>query len=216
MVTATSINGLTISTSTGTLTITNGKTVSFPKTMTLTASGDSAVITLPNATVTFAAPGTSGNVLTSDGTDWTSAAPATASTINLIPNPSAGGSNGIKIALTSTETQAIGDVCNIDVNGKAHLAKADAIANANTLVMATAAVSGSAANTYLVHGVLRLSSSPSWTVGGFVYLSTTGTTTNTLTQTAPSGANNVIQILGVALAADTILFAPQLVQVEHT
>src|SRR5271157_1684663 len=50
--TATSINGLTITSSTGTLTITNAKTVSFPHTITLTSSGDSSVITFPNATTT--------------------------------------------------------------------------------------------------------------------------------------------------------------------
>lgn len=48
--TATSVNGLTITASTGTLTITNAKTVSFPHTITLTSSGDSSVITFPNAT----------------------------------------------------------------------------------------------------------------------------------------------------------------------
>ena len=52
--------------------------------------------------------------------------------------------------------------------------------------------------------------------GGLIYLTTTGTTGNTLTQTAPSGTNNSIQILGVALAADTFIFLPSLVQVEHT
>lgn len=130
--------------------------------------------------------------------------------------PSAGGSSGLTITLTSAQTQAIGDVCAINSSGQATLAKADAIANASAILIATAAVSGSASNTYMLTGTLRLSSSASWTKGGLIYLSTTGTTTNTMTQTAPSGANNVIQVLGVALDVGTILFSPSLVQVEHT
>jgi hypothetical protein len=132
-----------------------------------------------------------------------------------LATPGAGAVSGIILALTSTETQAVGDACQIDSSGKAHLAKGDAIAHAGVIVLAAHTVSGSAANTYLTHGVMKLASSPSWTVGGLIYLSTTGTTGNTLTQTAPSGADNVIQVLGVALAADTMLFSPSLVQIEH-
>lgn len=42
--------------------------------ITLTGSG-TAVITLPATTCSFAAPGTSGNVMKSDGTNWTSGVP---------------------------------------------------------------------------------------------------------------------------------------------
>ncbi len=130
--------------------------------------------------------------------------------------PSSGTTSGITITLTSAETQAVGDVVQVDSSGNAHLAKADVIADASGVFLAATAVSGSGSNTYLVHGVCHLASSPSWTIGGLVYLTTTGTTGNTLTQTAPSGANNVIQIIGVALAADILYFNPCLVQVEHT
>ncbi len=85
------------------------------------------------------------------------------------------------------------------------------------VLLAAGAVSGSGSNTYLLPGgTLKLASSPSWTLGGVVYLSTTGTTTNTLTQTPPSSTNNAIQPLGVAIAADTILFQPNLTIVVHT
>lgn len=153
------------------------------------------------------APGTSGNVVTSDGTNWGSSAPS----LTL----SATATSGVKIPLTSTESQIVGDACQIDVNGKAHLAKADAIANASAIVISAGIVSGSVANTYIVHGVVKLASSPSWTVGGLIYLSVTGTSGNTLTQTAPSGTNNVIQVLGIAIAADTMIFNPSLTEVEH-
>lgn len=132
------------------------------------------------------------------------------------PSPTAGTVSGITITLTSTQTQAVGDAVQVNSSGQANLAKADVIADASSVFLAATAVSGSGSNTYLVHGVCHLSSSPSWTVGGLVYLSTTGTTGNTLTQTAPSSTNNSIQILGVALAADILYFNPSLVQVVHT
>ena len=55
-----------------------------------------------------------------------------------------------------------------------------------------------------------------WTVGGLVYLTITGTTTNTLSQTAPVGNTDVVQVLGVATHADRMMFMPNLAQVELT
>lgn len=132
------------------------------------------------------------------------------------PTPAAAGFSGNTLALTSNQTQGIGDAVRINSTGKAALAKADAIANASAILLAVAAVTGSVASNYLLPGgTLKLAASPTWTIGGLIYLSATGTTGNTLTQTAPSGANNVIQVLGVAIDVDTILFQPSLVQVEH-
>jgi hypothetical protein len=45
-----------------------------------------------------------------------------------------------------------------------------------------------------------------WTVGGLVFASTTA---GALTQTAPSGTTDVVQIVGVAYHADKMLFAPE-------
>jgi len=141
----------------------------------------------------------------------------TATSINFALAAAAGTYTGNTVTLTSNETQAIGDAVQINSSGNAHLAKADVIADASTVALAVTAVTGSASNTYLLPGgTLRLSSSPGWTVGGLIYLSTTGTTGNTLTQTAPSSTGNAIQILGVAIKADTILFEPSLVQVVHS
>ena len=49
---------------------------------------------------------------------------------------------------------------------------------------------------------------------GLIYLSTTGTSGNTLTQTAPSGSGDIVQILGVATHADRIFFNPSLTYAE--
>ncbi len=125
-------------------------------------------------------------------------------------------SSGIKTTLVANENQAFGDVCFINTDGEAQLADADAIATASVVVMcADASISADASGTYLLLGVAR-DDTWTWTVGGLVYLSTTGTSTNTLTQNAPTGTDDVIQILGVATHADRMFFNPQLVQIEHT
>ena len=50
-----------------------------------------------------------------------------------------------------------------------------------------------------------------WTVGGLIYVSTT---TGTLTQTAPSGTGDQVQVVGYATHADRMYFNPSLVLVE--
>lgn len=123
---------------------------------------------------------------------------------------------GIKITLTAHDTQAFGDVCFINSDGEAALIDADAIASMSAIVMcADASISADASGTYLLMGIAR-DDTWAWTVGGLIYGSVTGTTGNTLTQTAPSGADDVIQVLGVATHADRMYFNPSLSQVEHT
>ena len=119
---------------------------------------------------------------------------------------------GTKITLTANEGQAFGDVCFINVDGEAQLGDADATSTASCVVMCLETVTANNPAEYLMIGVAR-NDTWAWTVGGLVYLSTTGTTGNTLTQTAPSGTDDVVQIIGVALSADVIYLNPQLVQV---
>ena len=134
--------------------------------------------------------------------------------INLTVPSGAGTYSGTTVTMTSTETQALGDAVQIDSAGKCHLAKADSLAHASAVFICVSAPSGSASATYAMPGsIIKLAASASWTAGNVIYLSVTGTTTNTLTKTAPSTSTNIVQILGVALANDTLLFQPSLVQV---
>lgn len=121
---------------------------------------------------------------------------------------------GTKITLTANEGQAFGDVCFINVDGEAQLGDADATSTASCVVMCLETVTANNPAEYLMLGVAR-NDTWAWTVGGLVYLSTTGTTGNTLTQTAPSGTGDVVQILGVATHADRVMFNPNLVQVTN-
>ena len=140
-----------------------------------------------------------------------------AGTLNLTAAPGSDHSaNGILIALTANEAQAFGDACFINSSGKPQLIDADAIATMSAILMVVdGTIASGATGKYMLAGVAR-DDTWAWTVGALIYGSTTGTTGHTLTQTAPSGTGDVVQILGVATHADRMIFNPQLVQVEHT
>lgn len=158
------------------------------------------------------APGSSGNVMQSNGTDWVSGSPITGTALTAAPGTDLTVS-GITCTLNANENQNFGDVCYIDIDGQAHLIDADAIASMSGLFMATATISANADGVYLALGFAR-NDAWAWTVGGLIYGTTTATTGNTLSQTPPSGTDDVVQILGVATSADRMYFNPQLVQVE--
>ena len=114
----------------------------------------------------------------------------------------------------ANENQVFGDVCFINVDGQAQLGDADAIATASCIAMcADNTINADASGNYLLMGIAR-NDSWNWTVGGLIYLTVTGTSGNTLSQTAPTGTDDVVQIIGVATHTDRIYFNPQLVQIE--
>lgn len=123
--------------------------------------------------------------------------------------------SGITAQFTTNEAQAFGDLIYIDSSGKSHIAKGDAIATAKVIGMAIGTYSLGGTGTYLLHGFAR-NDAWNWTPGGFVYLTVTGTTGNTLSQTAPTTTDSCTVIIGIAIAADEIYVNPQLVIVEHT
>jgi hypothetical protein len=124
------------------------------------------------------------------------------------PTPRDVTASGIIIPLTANESQAFGDSCYINSSGKAALSSASAITTASAVVLNVGP------GKYLLHGIAR-NDVWNWTVGGLIYLSTTGTTGNTLTQIAPSGVNECIVVIGIATHSDRMYFFPQLVIVEH-
>lgn len=133
--------------------------------------------------------------------------------INYIPSNLE--SSGTKITLISNDLQHFGDICFINSSGKSQIANASTISTASAIVMCidTQAHPNASAN-YLLNGIAR-NDSWSFSVGGLVFLSTSGTTGNTITQIAPSGEDNAVQVLGVATESNRMLFNPSLVQVEH-
>jgi hypothetical protein len=114
--------------------------------------------------------------------------------------------------MTAGEGVAFGDVCYFKSDGKMWKADADAIASGYTIGMADATINADASGVFLLIGIAR-DDTWAWTVGGAIYLSTTA---GALTQTAPSGADDVVCVLGIATHADRMYFNPQLTPIEHT
>jgi hypothetical protein len=124
---------------------------------------------------------------------------------------SAGTTSGNVISLTTDVTVALGDIVYIKSNG--NLDKANATDNTKLAFgLSTGSILSSSAGNILVQGIYRASSSQSWTIGGLIYLATSA---GTMTQTQPSATNNVIQVLGIALAADTMFFDPAQIYITH-
>ncbi len=128
-------------------------------------------------------------------------------TWDIAPASNDGFSGDVEV-VTAGETVALRDVLyQKTADGEWYLADSDAIATMPAMRMAVAAgVDGGSVNT-ISRGVVRYDSW-AWTIGQPIYVSTVGTTTNTLTQTAPSGDNDVIQIVGYALTATVMYFNP--------
>jgi hypothetical protein len=107
--------------------------------------------------------------------------------------------------LNAGATVAIGEVLYLASDGEWAKADADAVATDGLLAIALAA--GTDGNTLLVAlpGSFVRDDSWNWTVGGAIYLSTTA---GALTQTAPSGEDDVIRRIGFAVSADVLYFLP--------
>ncbi len=123
-------------------------------------------------------------------------------------------------AYVLTNSQGIGAPLYMDVNG--NLIEADATTSATSPCVALAMDTGDGGiKRVLVHGILT-KSTWSWTTGpgtaSLIYVDTFihgGNTAGKLTQTRPSGTDEVIQPVGWALSATSIYFAPSMVYLTH-
>jgi len=172
------------------------------------------------------APSTSGKLLTSDGTDWTSAASTSL--------PLAGGTmtgdiqlgetdikldavlsgdekwSGITMAGTAGATLAVGDICFLQTSdSKWELV--DGILDGTDLGfklqlgMCVLAANADAATEMLVYGKVRSAAFPVFTVGAPVYLDDTA---GDLVVAQPTTTNFAIRIVGYAITAEDLLFNP--------
>ena len=183
------------------------------------------------------APSTDGNVMTSDGTDWGSEAPAGDAT----KLPLAGGTmtgdiqlgetdikldtvlsgdetwSGIVIPVTLGSTVAQGEVCFLASDGKWD--KNDGILDgtdtgfSKQLGICLVAGDDTDASEMLLYGKVRSAGFPAFTVGAPVYLDDTA---GNLVVAQPSTANFAIRICGYAITAEDLLFNPDNSYIVHS
>ena len=118
---------------------------------------------------------------------------------------------GETIEMVAGETVAFGDVCYFKSDGKFWLADASAEATASSwIVMATAAIVADAVGVFLIRGLIR-DDSWAWTVAANLWVHTTG---GNPTETQPSGAGEIVRLVGYAKGADYVWFSPDETWVE--
>ena len=214
-----SLNGMTVTDSTGTFTLTNAKT--FAVTNTLTLSGtDSTTMTFPTTTATIARTD-AGQTFTGVQT-MTSPALTTANftgeqtlaenaSVALDPALSADGKwSGTTITGTAGTALVFGDIVYLAAaDSRWELIDADASATAGPVrlgIVVLAAAGDGSSTTILTYGTIRADANfPTFTISAPVYLSTT---TGDLQTTAPSGTDDVIRIVGHANTADELFWNP--------
>jgi len=123
--------------------------------------------------------------------------------------------SGLIVTMTvDTNAEGIGAPLFLAADG--HLDTADADASTTSPCVALALETGTGSKKVLVHGILRVDSWD-WTKGpgtsSLIYVSIT---VGTLTQTKPTGTDDVIQPVGWAISDDCIYFTPSLLYITHT
>ena len=141
---------------------------------------------------------------------------ATGTTLT-ITSPSNQSSSGITEAFTYGESITIGAAVYQKSDGSVYNANATDVTKTPAIGVALA-TAASGTNSVLLYGLYRDDSNLTFsTVGsnaaGLIYV---GTTNGVLTQTQPSATDQVIQVIGWALASHIIFVNPQLAYLTHT
>jgi hypothetical protein len=154
---------------------------------------------------------TSGQVPTANGSGGASwITPAGPVTLNEPAGDNSAGTNSIFDPVVVGESVAFPDLLYLKSDGKWWKADADAIATMPGLRLALETKSANDTCNALVAGRVR-DDDWNWTVGGAIYASTAA---GALTQAAPSGTTDIVQIVGIAYHADKMIFFPENTTIE--
>ena len=118
--------------------------------------------------------------------------------------------NGISAVMQAGEAIEQYDLVYVHSDGKVKEADADAAGTMPVIGIAVNDIANDAEGDILLHGYVRVNSW-NWTPGQLLYASTT---TGGITATAPSGSGDQVQVVAVAVNADTIYFNPSLTIVQ--
>ena len=123
--------------------------------------------------------------------------------------------SGLIVTMT-VDTNAEGIGAPLAMAADLHLDTADADSVNNMPCVALALETGTGAKKVLLLGIMR-NDAWNWATGagaaGLIYVSTT---IGTLTQTKPTGVDDVVQPVGYALSDDVIFFNPSMLWITHT
>lgn len=122
--------------------------------------------------------------------------------LNMAPSVDHTGNGTIGYVTVDVNAYGIASALHMDTDG--HYIEADADAATTMPCTALALETGTGAKKVLLKGYMR---DDTWdfTVGANVYVSTTA---GTLSTTAPTGTGKQVQIVGIAVSADVVLFNP--------
>lgn len=117
--------------------------------------------------------------------------------------------SGLTSDFTAGENLTAYNVCYLNA-GEMSKASASAFTTLPAVAMATAAIDADDSDAFILYGFVR-NDSWDWTPNTMIFVDTTA---GGMTQTAPSSTGNQIQVVGVAITADIMLFNPQVMVLE--
>ena len=129
--------------------------------------------------------------------------------IDSTPNTNSTAS-GIKADMVLGELISFPNCLYQNSDGELYKADADAVSTMPVVAIALEAGANGQTKEVLLQGFIRYDSW-AWTVGGLIYASCTA---GGLTQTAPSGGADQLQIIGFATHADRMYFNPNYMLIE--
>ncbi|MCK5020466.1 MAG: hypothetical protein KAS32_25745, partial [Candidatus Peribacteraceae bacterium] len=127
--------------------------------------------------------------------------------------------SGTKAVFTNGNGSSVnfGDVCYMASDGDLEFGDADANTTVPVVAMALETITTTSSGEWLLQGFV-VDASWTWSSfgaqAGLIYLTITATTGNTLSQTAPSGVGDQVQIIGYAKSATEMYFNPNLMLIE--
>ena len=120
--------------------------------------------------------------------------------------------SGISGVLAAGEVLALGNAVYLKAaDSEVYKALATAITTMPAIALATCATTDGNPFEFLLRGFMR-HDTWAWTIGGLLYIDRT--TAGALTQTAPATTGDQVQVVGIAITADIILFHPSYELVE--
>ena len=117
---------------------------------------------------------------------------------------------GITAIMTAGAALALPNACYVGGDSKLELADADLATTMPVMCLVTANIAENATGEVLLLGFMRYDTWD-WTPGGLIYASVDA---GGLSQTAPVGAGDQVQVVGIAISADVIYFNPSFELVE--